>query len=242
MKKVGVALLLVLFIVFAFGCESVSLVDKSRTVSVQGVGKVLVTPDMATFSITVSELAETTREAQLKTNTKIGTLLAMMREQGIADDDLSTTALEFFPEYRWEENKKILQGQRVRQTLHVTVKGIDSKSVLLPTLLDEIGTVTDISVSSIYFSKENTTTEYAKSRKLAMEKAIQKAEEYALAANMKVGKPLTVSDYSSVDVRTPQPMMAKTAGAYMMDSAANTEVPAGKVDVTSTVAVVFELL
>ena len=242
MKKVGVALLLVLFIVFAFGCESVSLVDKSRTVSVQGVGKVLVTPDMATFSITVSELAETTREAQLKTNTKIGTLLAMMREQGIADDDLSTTALEFFPEYRWEENKKILQGQRVRQTLHVTVKGIDSKSVLLPTLLDEIGTVTDISVSSIYFSKENTTTEYAKSRKLAMEKAIQKAEEYALAANMKVGKPLTVSDYSSVDVRTPQPMMAKTAGAYMMDSSANTEVPAGKIDITSTVAVVFELL
>ncbi|MDD2297725.1 MAG: hypothetical protein PHX79_07925 [Sphaerochaetaceae bacterium] len=63
MKKIGVALLLVLFIIFAFSCQSVSLVEKSRTISVQGTGRVSVSPDVASFSITVSELGETTREA-----------------------------------------------------------------------------------------------------------------------------------------------------------------------------------
>lgn len=242
MKKIGVALLLVLFIIFAFSCQSVSLVEKSRTISVQGTGKVSVSPDVASFSITVSELGETTREAQLKTNEKIGALLAMIRAQGVLDEDLSTTALEFYPEYRWKDNEQIFLGQRVRQTLHVSVKGIDNKSTLLSTLIDEIGTVTNISISTIKFSKEDTSSEYAESRKLAMEKAIEKASEYAHAAHMKVGKPLTVSDYSSADVRSSsQPTLMKASGAYMMESGANAEVPTGTLDIVSTVSVIFEL-
>lgn len=242
MKRIVLALLASIAVFAAIGCESTSLIEKSRTISVQGVGKVSVAPDIASFSITVSELAETTREAQIETNRKIGELLSMIREVGVEEKDLVTTALEFFPEYRWKEDEQILVGQRVRQTIHVTVRGIGGESTVLPKLIDRIGAVTHISMSSIRFSKEDTSDAYAESRKLAMEKAIQKASEYAEAAGMRLGDPLTVTDYASSDYQAPRNAMVKAAGSYMMESVAVADVPTGELDITSSVSVVFELL
>ncbi len=243
--KKGISLvLLMVVLMLAIGCESTSLLERSRTISVQGVGKVTVSPDIASFSITVSELAETTREAQLETNEKVGQLLTMIRNVGVEDKDLATTALEFYPEYRWKENEQILLGQRVRQTIHVTVRGIGDDSALLGQLIDVLGTVTNISMSSIQFSKEDTSVEYAESRVLAMQKAMQKASEYAQAAGMKLGKPLSVSDYSASDYQgAVRNTMAKSAGApMMMESMAVADVPTGELDISSSVSVVFELL
>lgn len=242
MKKLHVLLLAVLLMVLVVGCETTSLVERSRTISVQGVGKVTVSPDIASFSITVSELAETTREAQLETNGKVGLLLDMIRAAGVEDKDLATTALEFFPEYRWKEDEQVLLGQRVRQTVNVTVRGIGDDATILPMLIDELGTVSNISMSSIRFSKEDTTTEYAESRRLAMEKAIQKASEYAEAAGMRLGEPLTISDYSASDYQGASRNTMVKSASFMMESMPTADVPTGELDISSSVSVVFELL
>jgi uncharacterized protein YggE len=240
MRKIGLVAAVVLTIIVMTGCQSVSLMERSRTIAVQGTGRVAVAPDIASFSVTVSELAETTREAQVKANGKVGELLTMAREAGVAEKDIQTAALEFYPEYRWKDDEQILVGQRVRQTVHLTIRGIGEGSTILPSLIDRIGTVSGISIGSIGFSKEDTTSEYAESRALAMEKAIQKASGYAVAAGMTLGKPISVSDYSTVDAQSgSRTVMAKAAGAYMMESVA--QVPTGELDITSTVSVVFEL-
>ena len=62
---------------------------------------------------------------------------------------------------------------------------------------------------------------------------------FAKAAGMKLGKPLTVSDYSSADVRSaPVALMAKAADESFVGS----QLPTGTLDITTTVSVVFELL
>lgn len=242
MRKFGLLAATALLVLALMGCQSVSLLEASRTISVQGTGKVSVKPDIASFSVTVSELGETTREAQVKTNEKIGTILSMVRSKGVGDKDIQTTALEFYPEYRWREDEQVLVGQRVRQTVHVTVRGIAEGSSVLTALIDEIGTVSGISIGSIGFSKEDTSAEYASSRTMAMEKAIQKASEYADAAGMTLGKPISVSDYSGSDYQAaPRNTMVKAASSFMMESVAVAELPSGELEITSTVSVVFEL-
>ena len=75
-----------------------------------------------------------------------------------------------------------------------------------------------------------------------IEKAIQKASEYARAADMILGKPISVSDYSSADYQSgSRNVMAKAAPAMMMESVAIAELPSGELEITSTVSVVFEL-
>jgi hypothetical protein len=231
--------LLVAALFLATSCQSVSLVEKNRTISVQGTGKVSVSPDIASFSITVSELGQTTAQAQQQTNAKIGTLLSFMRQAGIQEKDMKTTSLQFRPEYEWIDDKQVLVGQRVSQTLYVTVRGIDTESSPLASLLDAIGSVSDITMSSLSFSKEDPSAAYTQSRALAMEKAMQKASEYAQAAGMKLGKPLLISDQSISDSQISRSSTMLKA-SFDRESVL-TEVPTGELLITSTVSVVFLL-
>lgn len=242
MRKALFIVMVILSAVALTGCQGVSLIEGSRTITVQGTGTVPVSPDIASFSVTVSELAETTREAQVQANGKVGKILEMIRASGVADKDIRTTTLEFFPEYRWKENEQVLVGQRARQRVHITIRGVGEGGSVLSSLIDEIGTVTGISIGSIAFSKEDTSAEYAESRELAMQKAIQKATEYAQAANMVLGKPLSVSDYSTGDSEVGfRNTVMKASAAYMAESAPSAEIPVGELDVISTVSVIFEL-
>lgn len=236
-KTMTVLLVAALFL--ATSCQSVSLVEKNRTISVQGTGKVSVSPDIASFSITVSELGQTTAQAQQQTNAKIGTLLSFMRQAGIQEKDMKTTSLQFRPEYEWIDDKQVLVGQRVSQTLYVTVRGIDTESSPLASLLDAIGSVSDITMSSLSFSKEDPSAAYTQSRALAMEKAMQKASEYAQAAGMKLGKPLLISDQSINDYQISRSSTMLKA-SFDRESVL-TEVPTGELLITSTVSVVFLL-
>ena len=242
MKRIPLFALVLIALFLLGSCTTASLIEQSRTVSVQGSGMVTVSPDVASLMITVSEIAETTAEAQQMANEKVGKLLAMIRNAGVEEKDVATTALSFSPEYRWRENEQVLIGQRVRQSLSVTVRGIGGDSTTLPTLLDSLGTVSHISIGSIRFSKADTSEDYVQSRKLAMEKAMQKATDYAEAAGMRLGKPLTVSDYSARDSQYARNSMVKADAMLMMESAAPTELPTGEITVSSSVSVVFELL
>ena len=104
-------------------------------------------------------------------------------------------------------------GQRVQQRLYIKVRDLEKT---LPALIDQLATLSGITVGQVSFTKEETAEEYAASRTLAMEKAIEKATDYAKAAGMKLGKPLTVSDYSSADVRSaPVALMAKADESFV---------------------------
>jgi uncharacterized protein len=232
---------IVLVVVFFVGCQSASLLEKSRTVSVSGTGKVTVVPDTASFSVSVSELGETTKEAQSLANEKMNRLLTFIKEAGIPDKDRVTTSIGFRPEYRWKENDQILIGQRASQTLSVTVRGIIDNSAVLPQLIDAMGTVSNITVSSIQFSKEDTSEAYSTSRALAMEKAMQKAMEYAAASGMQLGKPISIQDYANSDYQAASRNVMKADAMYAMEASFATEIPTGELDITSTVSVIFEI-
>lgn len=233
--------LMVLIGLLMTSCITSGILERSRTVSVTGTGTVAVVPDLASFSISVSELGETTREAQAKANAKIGQLREIIRSAGIEDKDLATTSIGFWPEYKWVENEQILVGQRANQNLSVTVRGIVENPAILGLLIDSIGGVGSISVSSISFSKEDTADAYTTSRLLAMEKAMQKAQEYAKGGGMELGKPISIQDYATADYQSSPRNMAKADAMYMAESSYNTDIPTGELSIISTVSVVFEI-
>ncbi|MFA7370632.1 MAG: SIMPL domain-containing protein [Sphaerochaetaceae bacterium] len=236
MRKIGIALVLILAAFFLSSCHSVSLVEKSRTISVQATGSLTVEPDTATLGVTVSELASTTSEAQQLANQKIDKLLQIALSLGIGEKDIKTTSLEFFPEYQWKDEEQVLVGQRVRQRLAIVVKELEKT---LPSLIDQVATLNGVTMGQIAFSKGETADEYRISRTLAIQKAIEKASNYAEAVGMKLGKPLVINDYSAADAKNaPVAMMARSVA----EGYSGAQVPTGTLDITSTVTVLFELL
>lgn len=212
------------------------------TVSVSGTGLVFVDPDMASLTVSVSELAATTAEALQAANLKMAGVLEAVHAAGVADKDVATMAISFNPEYEWTDGRQVLRGQRASQSVSVKIREIDKELTVLSRLIDALGLIDNISVSSISFSKDDPAEAYAQSRKLAVAKAFQKALDYAGAAGMTVGKPVSIIDSYSADVQTvSMGNMYKAMESVAYDGRMASAVPAGKLEISSTVSIVYEL-
>ena len=67
---------------------------------VSGRAEIEVQPDMATFSLSVTERADTTKEAQESVNIKISKVIdILMSEYSIDRNDIKTTYMNISPEY-----------------------------------------------------------------------------------------------------------------------------------------------
>ena len=234
-----VFLTIVLFILAS--CSTLSGASSSATtVSVSGTGIVYLKADIVTFSINVDETADTTAEAQQKTNEKMTKIFEILRAFGIEDDSISTTALNFSSEYYWDSGKQIKTGESVSQTVYVTMKDLDQ----FPKLADELGSkLTGISFYNVNFDSTQKEAAYAKARELAYQKALEKAELYAQSTGLEIERPVSINEgylsYGSANYKRADMVymeeVAATAAAY------ETQAPTGLLSASIDVSVVFEL-
>lgn len=235
MKQKRIAVLGMLVAVMLLLTSCMSAKDLVRTIEVSATGEVILTPDIASFSIQVSELGKTTSEAQAFANEKMAQLLTIMRENGVEQKDIKTTMLNLRPSYQWIEGKQFLEGQVASQSLSVTLRNLDK----LGSLIDRLGEVSGIYLNSVMLDKEDKSVALEQARQQAVQKALAKAELYAKGAQMQMGKPITISEYSTASNPYNTRMKVAMASESAYDMA--TEIPAGTMTVTSTVSMVLEM-
>lgn len=216
------------------GCMSAQSVV--RTIEVSATAEVTVEPDIATFSIQVSEKGETTKAAQQAANEKMGALLSTLRANGIEEKDLTTTAINLRPSYVWIENKQVLEAQVASQSVTVKVRNL----AVLGSIIDQLGEVSSITLNSITLDKEDKSEALEQARRQAVANARAKADLYAAEAGKEVSNVVTISEFSTASnpysLRMKVMAMASEA-AYDMA----TEIPAGTLTITATLSAVFEM-
>ena len=223
---------------FAVSCTSVENAGKPVELRVSGSGKISLAADIVTFQIQVSETEETTFIAQQTANEKTGMIFSVLRSFGIQDSDISTTAFNFYSDYRWDSElqKQVKVGECVSQTVSVKVRNIDD----FAKIIDTIGScVSGISLNSVNFSAENNSVAQQQAREAAYLDAYQKAEAYAKAAGFSVITPVSITDgYASVSNRSNfDSIMYASAKAESF----STEIPVGDLCITANTEVVFNL-
>mgnify|MGYP004502926055 FL=1 len=228
-------------LVFAVSCASLpgAKAQTERTISVSGTGTVSLEANMVSFRIEVSETADTTGEAQQATNKKMSQILSILRDSGIEDKDISTTALNFSTKYAWKDGVQTKVGEEVDQTVYVRLYDIDS----FAPLADAIGSnVSGISFYNVSFDSSDRKEAENQARELAYQDALTKAQIYAKAAGLELGEPITIQDgYSSYVRNTLETGAVMYAKAEAADESYATEAPTGPLTVTSNVDIVFQL-
>jgi len=228
------ALLLVVAVLALFS-SCLSSNDIVRTLEVTGTSEVTLTPDIASFSIQVSELGKTTSDAQSFANEKMAMILSVLRENKVAEEDIRTTSINLRPSYQWLDGKQYLEGQVASQSVAVTLRNL----TILGTVIDQLGAVSGIMLNSVMLDKEDKSEGQAEARALAVANALEKAQLYAKEAGMQVGKPITISEYASVANPYNPRMKLAMASEATYDMA--TEIPAGTLKLSSTVSMVLEM-
>lgn len=204
------------------------------TVTVSGGGKANGLPDIATFSVTVSETGKTSKEASSAANIKSNQVLKILSNNNVPQTDIKTTQLNISPQYDWNNGVQTLKAQQASQTISVKLRNIKTDGTTIGALIDALATINNITISGITFDISDKSNLQKQARQSAYNDAKAKAQQYAQLSGMRLGDAITISDSSSS--YNPPIFYAKAAGD------ASTPVLVGQLEVTNDVTLTFKLL
>lgn len=211
--------------------------EKIATMSLTGSGEVSAAPDMAMVTSGVISQADSARAA-LTDNTKaMSALIEAIKSAGIEARDIQTNGFSVSPRYaqnrgddnRWEDRKII--GYQVNNGVSVRVRDLSK----LGALLDAMVTKGANNIGGISFLVSDADARRDDARKAAVADVKRKAELYAEAAGVRLGRIMSISENGMG--RPPQPVFAMRAKA--MDEAVPVE--AGEETLSVDVTITWEL-
>lgn len=162
-----------------------------NSISVQGEGKVFAQPDVFIVSLSTSNTAPTTSAAQQKTKQIADEIVKLAKDAGIDAKDIQTTEVSIYPEYNY------LPNGTNKVTWYRATHGLTLKIRKLSAVDELMGKLTfdnSIQITTMSYDIDDKTTFYSQARKLAFEKAKQKAIELAALGEVNLDKPLSISD------------------------------------------------
>jgi uncharacterized protein YggE len=181
-----------------------------RSITVVGTGEASAKPDMAEISMGVVTQAATAGEALSANNAAMDRLLKLLAGSGIADKDVQTTQFSVSPQYRHEPRGQApptITGYNVTNQVRVKVRQMASLGKVLDQAVGEGAN----QVHGISFSVAEPESLLDAARRDAVGDAKRRAQLYAEAAGVKVGRVLLIQEQAP---RFPQPqMMAMSARA-----------------------------
>lgn len=253
LKSIGAILgvLLIVFVALLIGERSYSfskMVHGSKpdnTISVSATGKAKSVPDVAIISLGVMAQGKTATETQNAAAQKINKVIAFVKAQGVASEDITTTNNGLNPRYDYSNGKNEQSGFDATQTITVRVRGVNTDEGKKKAETINGGAV-DNGANQVYGSQfviDDPESLKQDARKEAIEKAKVKAKELADAAGIKLGKVVSIQDGEGS--YAPVPMYATDAvarGGVMNEKmAVAPSVEPGSQDVIQTVTLVFEV-
>ena len=165
-----------------------------RLVTVTGEATVTAAPDAAVIRVGVSSQGKTARAASDANAKEMTAVLAAINQSGIADRDVQTSWLSLQPQYDPSKaGAARLIGFQANNQVTVKIRDIGK----LPAVLDRAIAAGANEMSGIEFVVSDQSKLLDKARAAAIADAYRKAELYANAAGMKVGRVAAIAEEGS---------------------------------------------
>lgn len=206
--------------------------DAPGVISVTGEGRVTAVPDMAVVQVGVQEQARDASIALRAVSEGLEAVLADLAEAGVAASDVQTSSVSVSPVYdRRQAADPVLTGYVASSSLSVKVRDLDT----LGGILDDVVGSGANQLNGLSLTLADPAPMRDDARRLAVADARAKAELYAEAAGVSLGRIVSLSDGSSP---SPVPMQR-----FAMAEAAAMDVPiaTGELDLVQGVAITFEI-
>ena len=206
-----------------------------RTISVTGQGKAAAPPDMAFIQTGVVTTGQTAAEALSGNNEAMDTILGALKTFNIAPKDIQTSSFNVSPEYERDERGRRqpeIIGYRVTNQAGVKVSNLTD----LGKILDALVQAGSNQVSGVSFGVDDPTGLLNQARKLAIADARSRAERYAQAAGVRLGKVLTISEQP---IEFPRP--GHFAPSLAREAVSSVPVATGEQEFRVLIYMVFDL-
>ena len=222
------ALALVAGLIAAAAASPAAAVEGPAQISVSGQASVDAPPDYAQITIGASTTAPVAKDAMAENSKAVADIIALAKSEGVDAKDIRTSSLSIYPLM----NANAVTGYRADNTVQIKLRDLDK----IGNILDKAVGKGANAISGVSFLLNDPDALLDKARPLAFADARRKAEIYAAAAGVKVGRLLDLTE-SGGGGPLPHPFapMAATARAQAVP------IEAGENKVTVSVNATFEI-
>lgn len=203
-----------------------------NAIVVVGSGEFSAKPDMAQIQVGVVTMAPSAANALAANNAAMEKLFKALADRGVAEKDLQTSNFNVAPQYRHDpqgRQQPEIAGYQVSNQVSVKVRQLGN----LGAVLDELVTKGANQVHGVSFGVAEPEGLLDVARRRAVEDARRKAELYAKAAGVKVGRVVRIDEQGT---RVPP-----RVESFGMARAAAVPVAPGEQQFHASVTVTFEL-
>lgn len=171
----------------------------SRTLTVTGVGKSYITPDIAYISIGVHTEDKEASKAVADNNTRSQKVSDAIKKFNIDPKDIQTTNYSIYPQQQTDQSGKVVGILYVvDNTVYVTLRDLKQ----IGALLDAVVSAGANTINGITFDVADRTKALSEARAMAVKDAQTQANELAKAAGVNLGQVMSISVYGSAPVPT----------------------------------------
>jgi uncharacterized protein YggE len=223
----AIALLLLL------GAVSPAVAQETRPqVTLTGVGTVSVEPDLALLRAGVTTDAKTARDAAEANSRAMNAVMTAARALGIAEQDIQTSRYAIQPIYEQagQPGRNRITGFQAVNSLTLKLRQLDR----VGEVIDRLTTAGANTLGGVEFIVSEPSKLLDEAREGAIADARRKAELYAKAAGVELGRPFSIIEQSG-GMQNP-PMMMRVAAA------SETPIAPGERTLRISVSVSFDLL
>jgi uncharacterized protein YggE len=211
--------------------------DRSKlvpSVTVTGSGEASARPDMATVQVGVVTDAESASEALKKNSEAMSGLMQSLAGQGIAEKDIQTTNVSVSPRYSSLRNGESMHivGYEATNNVQAKIRKLSN----LGTILDDVVEKGANRMHGVSFSVAEPNPILDQARQKSIQDAHRKADLYAAAAGVKLGRVLLIEEQSHHLPRMEPLVMARGAMA-----AAAVPIASGEQEFRVSISVTYAL-
>jgi uncharacterized protein YggE len=222
---------------------SVSSSSSSKTLSVNGVSTIEVSPDLVSVYFNVETKGATSKEAKDRNVEIVNNLKDALIAKGFSENEIQTQSFNVYEDYKWVNNNRVSNGFIATHSIKVEFSTEDTDKI---SDVIDAGVDANATVSYINFelSPENQNKYKAQAMEAAAKDARVKAEAVAAGLGQSVGKLVSVSvdnfGYMPWNVYT------RSAGAAMDSSVMKAEIASVSIvpsdqEISASVTAVFKI-
>ena len=214
-------------------------------IRVSGTGTVSVEPDVAILQVGVEVFAGKVSIARSEASKAMDSVVTVLKKEGVEEKDIQTTKFNIYPRYDYEEvtvngkriGTQVLTGYTVNNTVKAKIYEIDKVGDIIDKSADAGGDY--VRINGVDFTVDDPSPYQTEIRKIAVEDAVEKAQDYALLTDVELGPVIELNEMNSGSLHSPY---EADYGMRMMAAAApTTSISAGQLEISLTVDTLFAI-
>jgi hypothetical protein len=212
---------------------------KENILTVLGTDKVTLKPDVAYINVGVETILKDAKAAQQENAKTMEKIVNKLKAMGIEEKDIQTSNYQVFPQYKYINNKSILEGYRVTNTVKVTVRDVEKVGEVLSNVHEEGANYS----YGIYFGLQDQEAAYKEALKKAVDQAKGRAEVMAQQAGVKLKNMVAIYEGSAPPelYRYQRNYVELESAQKAADAAWTVPISEGEIEVSATVTLVYRI-